>query len=425
MFLLMNSLSFSASGNTKIMIDNVHNPNDNVFLKMGKTWIVDDEGDGDFVEIQAAIDNDALNDGDLIQVYSGEYNSVIIEDQKKKITIEGISHELGEGNDLDKPLVTSFSLKDIESYCIHGFNMEHGLAMISCDDIEIYDNYIAPLRAGWSFNDDAYGCDHSKIYNNYISLDDNFNPFHNCNYNEIINNHISYDCDYISTSGSDNWDIRYSSNNKIIGNSFHNVDLNMMSCNDNEIKDNTMTTSDTPCFLDMLESNNNKIINNEMAGDMEMYYCEYNEIKGNNIHGSSGGGIFLFGSTNTTIVENNITDQWIGIEGIGGYTQIYHNNFINNRNDVNFQGEVNTWDDGIGKGNYWDEYHGIDADGDGIGDTPYSITGGDDQDNYPLMKPYGKSKIKSIHPALFDTIIMKFLEKLPVIYQIIQRFLKL
>jgi len=46
---------------------------------------------------------------------------------------------------------------------------------------------------------------------------------------------------------------------------------------------------------------------------------------------------------------------------------------------------TNVWDDGYPSGgNFWSDYAGVDADGDGIGDTPYLIDD-NNRDRYPLM----------------------------------------
>jgi hypothetical protein len=65
----------------------------------------------------------------------------------------------------------------------------------------------------------------------------------------------------------------------------------------------------------------------------------------------------------------------------------YANNFRNvtTSNGVNY-----VWDNGS-QGNYWSDYNGTNTNGDGIGDTPYSIGFGY-YDNYPLMTPYDISQ---------------------------------
>ena len=104
---------------------------------------------------------------------------------------------------------------------------------------------------------------------------------------------------------------------------------------------------------------------------------------------------------------NNITncDVYNNLHGIYLYAGpsnnlIYHNNFVNNLNYNAQSSGNNQWDDGS-EGNYWDDYTGVDVDPkDGIGDTPYYIGGGDDQDRYPLMIPIGDT----IPPVITDVV---------------------
>jgi len=99
----------------------------------------------------------------------------------------------------------------------------------------------------------------------------------------------------------------------------------------------------------------------------------------------------LHDSSENTIIENIISDHnsyGIYLEGQSSNNIIYRNNFQNNNPNA-WDESSNIWDDATGEGNYWDDYSGIDGDGDGIGDVPYSIPGGSNQDNYPLIHPYG------------------------------------
>ena len=69
----------------------------------------------------------------------------------------------------------------------------------------------------------------------------------------------------------------------------------------------------------------------------------------------------------------------------------YHNNFVDNAVQVATDDYYDVYgndsfDNGV-EGNYWSDYTGIDADGDGIGDTPYVIDA-NRQDRFPIMAPF-------------------------------------
>ncbi len=123
-----------------------------------------------------------------------------------------------------------------------------------------------------------------------------------------------------------------------------------------------------------------------------------NTVFGNYIVGTNGTGINLGTSFNNTIAGNQIEDNMIGVltttifsQGGAHDNMIYYNNFINNTenvyNEVIMAGPVavSIWDDGV-VGNYWSDYNGTDADGNGIGDTPYVIDESN-QDHFPLITP--------------------------------------
>ena len=113
-----------------------------------------------------------------------------------------------------------------------------------------------------------------------------------------------------------------------------------------------------------------------------------NIISGNNITANYWSGIMLRDeSSNNTISGNTITNSYTGIVLYeSSNNTFYHNNLINNAEQVNTSPPKNVWDDGF-EGNYWSDYTGVDSNRDGIGDSWYNITGGN-IDHYPLMGPF-------------------------------------
>lgn len=117
--------------------------------------------------------------------------------------------------------------------------------------------------------------------------------------------------------------------------------------------------------------------------------CSVSTVIGNDAYFNTFS-LNIYFSDNITMTFNNLTYGTSG--GCWLYSSenisVHHNNFIEN-NDYQAKdgrGKDNSWDNGYPSGgNHWSDYGGIDANSDGIGDTPYDIIDTTIDDRYPLM----------------------------------------
>jgi len=302
-----------------------------------------------FDNIQDGID--AIAEGGTVYVYDGLYYENIVINKSLNLIGQNRDNTIIDGGEIDDVVYIDANWVNMSNFIVRNSNIT---------------NYDIGILVFGKSNCHIKNC---TVFNNNAGI-----KLSSSNSN-IIENCICYD--------NQGYGIQ-------IGSSDFNTIINCLNYNNNYGISITFseynTISNTTCRnnndrgISLASSSNNNNIKN--------CYLGYNDYSG----------IRFFESSYNTVTNCTIQNNNHGVRTASSDNNIiYHNNFISN--NINAEDSNNNiWDNGYPSGgNYWDDYTGVDnynginqdiPGGDGIGDTPYNIPGGSNQDLYPSINPY-------------------------------------
>ena len=203
-----------------------------------------------------------------------------------------------------------------------------------------------------------------------------------CNNFTVENNTISNDALFLFSSRS----------SKILGNNVsrcHGMDL--QDSISNEISKNVVIgNSFSGIFL--FDSGFNTIRENVISENhqngISLRNCSANTVQGNTVDRNFQTGIWLNESNENEIFENTVSNNPVGALLVNSRNnQVYHNNFLDNTQQVEDRNGMNKWDKGNGTGgNYWSDRKVV---GNPSNGAPKVIKGSMTNDNNPYQNMNG------------------------------------
>ena len=289
-----------------------------------------------------------------------------------------------------------------------------GVVLVNCLNTNVSNNIITQTNSGIT----THNCNGGAITYNNINCINAINVNGNGCYiahNDIVATHLgvgtegNYQTIIANTVTMTSWDGDLvdcvGSYNSVTENWLNGTSYTYSSLEgtNNLFYKNTMVN----CYQLNVNASDSIIANNTLPGiwikgDSGIVVC------GNRINGIFG--LDIWGYNNTFYANDASSNRVeISIPGNANYSSgnvLYHNNFIGQLEVRNYgKNYANSWDKD-GQGNYWSDYLGSDANGDGIGDTPYIlmtevvdettsklVPAAAGQDNYPLMAHFDISNV--------------------------------
>jgi parallel beta-helix repeat protein len=364
-----------------------------------------------YKKIQDAID-DAV-DGDTVFVYNGTYNELISINTSIDLIGEDKDTTIINGSEIGVVVTINSDYVNISGFTIKKSNFYKYAVAVKSDYNNISNNIIIEngygiyivgfdnnIITGNTFSHHYYRCIYTEYSDNNLISGNHFHDNNGkgifisySNFSIISDNYITRISDGIYTVHCNNLIIN---NNSLIDETYDTA-IHLSYTNYSKISSNIILSWEWGLRLD--NSNYNNIYGNKITDCYSYGILCYSENNFNdilyNVFSNNGNGIYIWEfSCSNIIICNNFSSNNYGIN-IKYMTScnnniIYHNNFINNSANAR-DGCINIWNNSYpAEGNFWDDYTGEDNNGDGIGDTPYNISGeSSNQDLYPLMHLFG------------------------------------